>query len=498
MEKLIETIKQKIRNNKEILLLLLLFIVVYTFNLSKYPMVWIDEGWFCNPSFNLAFHGFLGTTIMPDFYSIAHFTYWQMPLYMIFLAVSFKMFGFGIVQARMVSVFLGFFTVIFTYLLGRELFNKKIGLLATLLLIVNPLFFKVTREARMDIAVACFTLIALYFLVMALKRSEYKYYFCSGLFAILSFLSHPNGIFCIISIIFLYGICKVNFKDFRSYSNLKEITCLVTGPTMVIIPYLYYISLNFQAFINQYKVNIVSSASNPLINVSFEVTRYKLLIDFFYSLEGWFTLLLVLSALYLVLFGLLYILRNRNKFSCRFLFIVLSVHLVLFMILVSQKQAIWYLGIIIPYLSILLVLPFEDRFNNENIKVFLTFFLVITVFMGSFGIFNGLYQNKDYNTQTMQSEIQGYVPTGSVIIGDPQYWITFHNNYTCYDYHFMPSFDFKKGNYVLYDNSWDYVFYTSFNPILIDTPRFLRNNCTLVGKIPSNRNIGPILIYRIN
>lgn len=109
---------------------------------------------------------------MYGFYNITNYTFWQPPVYLLLLATSFKLFGFGLTQARMVSVLLGSFTVLFTYLLGKKLYNKKIGLLSSVMLTVNPFFFFVCREVRMDIAVACFTLIALYFILIALKESK--------------------------------------------------------------------------------------------------------------------------------------------------------------------------------------------------------------------------------------------------------------------------------------------------------------------------------------
>lgn len=168
-----------LKKNKEIIIVLFFFIILYSFNLDKYPYIWSDEAWFSNAAFTLANHGFLGTTMMVDFFDINQFTYWQPPVYLVLLAVSFKLFGFGIIQARMVSLVLGFITVLFTYMLGNELYNKKIGLIASLFLVLNPLFFLISRDARMDIAVACFTLIAIYFLLIALKGSRNIYYFYS-------------------------------------------------------------------------------------------------------------------------------------------------------------------------------------------------------------------------------------------------------------------------------------------------------------------------------
>jgi 4-amino-4-deoxy-L-arabinose transferase-like glycosyltransferase len=159
-------IKTFIAQNKEILILLLIYAVLYSFNLDKFPVISGDENYFLNPAYDLVMFGKMGTSMIYGFYNIANFTYWQPPVFILLMAASFKLFGFGIVQARMVSVFLGFLTVLFIYLLGLKLYNKKIGLLASFLLVLNPLFFLVSRTARMEIAVACFMVIALYFTVL--------------------------------------------------------------------------------------------------------------------------------------------------------------------------------------------------------------------------------------------------------------------------------------------------------------------------------------------
>lgn len=255
LKAVIPNLKQIFNSNKWIIGLLLIYTILYTFNLDKYPSVWADEALFTNPAFTLVTQGFLGTAIMPAFYNIAHFTYWQMPAYLILLAISFKLFGFGIIQARMVSVILGLFTVLFTYLLGKELYSEKIGLLSALILVVNPLFFLIARQARMDIAMVCFALIALYFLVIALKSGKYDYYFGSGFFAMLSVLSHPNGIFGVIIIILSCFIYKFDFKNLKFNFNVKDVSYFILGPILLIIPYMYYISLDFPAFLSQFKYN---------------------------------------------------------------------------------------------------------------------------------------------------------------------------------------------------------------------------------------------------
>ena len=504
-------LKQLITNNKCILGLLILFALVYTFNLDKYPHLWIDEVYFSNPAYNLAFHGFLGTTMMPTFYNIANYTYWQMPFYMILLATSFKLFGFGIIQARIVSVIFGFFTVLFTYLFAKELYSQKIGLIAATFLIFNPLFFIVVRQARMDIVIVCFILIALYFIINGLKNNRGIYYFGSGIFAGLSVLTHPNAVMGIISIVLIYCMYKIDFKTFKVNFKLKEIIYWILGPVLLVIPYLYYISLDFHNFLNQFNTNIISSASTPLNNIFTEKIRYISTISIILDVDTVFTLIVILILAYFTLLGLLYVLKNRTEISGKILIMILGVHLVLLTVLVSQKDAPEYLGLVLPYLSILMSLPFKFKITyNKLIKPIVIVLFSAFIFLNALGFINVFNINSYYNYQDVNSAVEYYIPNGSVVVGYTDYWVTLHNNYTFYSYLTLTIADFKrlKVKYIMYDQ---YLTIHSRPKVdkeirqFLDTDfsglhSYLKRNCTLVGEIPHNTNItySPIKIYKIN
>ena len=505
---LLAEFKNLFKVNKEIILILFLFIIVYSFILDKYPYIWCDESWFCNSAFTLATQGFLGTTMMPDFYNIDHFTYWQPPVYLLLLSVSFKLFGFSIIQARIVSITLGFFTVLFTYLLGTELYTKKTGLIGSILLVSNPLFFFISRDARMDIAVACFTLIALYFLFKALKKPKNIYYFYSGLFAMLSLLSHPNGLFGIFSIIVIYGVHKLDFKNFKFRLNLKEIEYFLLGPVILMIPYLIYISMDFTAFITQIRLNILSSGTSLLSNSLSAGIHYQLLLKFYIINSNWVNFILILIAVtYLVIYGLFYIIQNRDRCGV-FLLIILLVYLVSFTVFISQKNSIWYLGIMLPYLSLLIAVPFKAKFNPKKIiSITLTALLILCIVSNVFTISNIISTAKDYNYQLIEDTAHKYIPNGTVVAGDTAYWMLLHDSYTYYDFFNLVNYNldpstFKKLNvsYILYDKFW-----AGMNPTKFE--EFLNNNCTLITEIPRNSSLGilspnadftPIKIYRIN
>ncbi len=75
--------------------------------LSHYPPLGVDEGWFGNPAYNLATKGFLGATLMSGFYGTERHTYWMPPFHLLLMAGVFKVFGFGWLQIRLLSVVMG-------------------------------------------------------------------------------------------------------------------------------------------------------------------------------------------------------------------------------------------------------------------------------------------------------------------------------------------------------------------------------------------------------
>lgn len=73
-------------------------------------------------------------------------------------------FGFSEISVRLPSVILGVATVGFTFLLGKELFNKRVGLLAAIFLAIAPLHIYYSQEARMYVLAVLSVTLSFYFL----------------------------------------------------------------------------------------------------------------------------------------------------------------------------------------------------------------------------------------------------------------------------------------------------------------------------------------------
>lgn len=60
-----------------------------------------------------------------------------------------KLFGYSEIAVRLPSVIFGVITIYITYLIGKKLVSKKLGIIAALLISINPLHIYYSQEARM-------------------------------------------------------------------------------------------------------------------------------------------------------------------------------------------------------------------------------------------------------------------------------------------------------------------------------------------------------------
>ena len=91
------------------------FYLIATYKIATSKEPFVDEGWIASPGYNLAFHGFMGTSVLDPHGSWLHgelkgirqYTYWIMPLDILAQAAWYRLFGFGIVQVRLLAATFG-------------------------------------------------------------------------------------------------------------------------------------------------------------------------------------------------------------------------------------------------------------------------------------------------------------------------------------------------------------------------------------------------------
>ena len=144
------------------------------------------------------------------------------PLYFYTVYFLFKIFGYTSFVVRFYSAVIGVISIYSIYVLGKELVNKKTGLIASLLLSLNIFHLYYSQEGRPYGFLALFTILAFYRLVKYIKRPNLKNSILYGFFAGLMLMSHFFGLFVLLSqafIILVFLILTEKTKRAKFFIN---------------------------------------------------------------------------------------------------------------------------------------------------------------------------------------------------------------------------------------------------------------------------------------
>lgn len=219
-----------IKENKILVGLVLFGSIVRLFKL-EYQSPWADEiftliNTATDKSFGEIFEGLRNDVHPPLYYYILH---------------SFNfIFGNSIFTARFVSVLFGISGFFAVYYLGKELLNKKVGLIAVALLVVNYFHLYYSQEARMYSMLFFTTTISFYYLVKFIKNPTLKTTILHSIFACIMIYSQFFALFTLLSqyLILLYFIVKpykISHLKFFKYSVLSGVlTAILYIPSWII------------------------------------------------------------------------------------------------------------------------------------------------------------------------------------------------------------------------------------------------------------------------
>lgn len=207
-----------------ILISILILAAALRFYHIDFQSIWLDE-----------IHTMIeGNPKMPykEFYNIMILRE-QMPHLYFFCVKAFSfIFGHSTFVVRMFSAIVGVFSVYSFFLLGKEIYNKKTGLFAAILLSVNSFHIWYSQEARPYVLLSLFTILSFFRLIKYLKEKSYKNSIYYGIFAALMISTHFFGLFVLVSqffiiLYFIFESPKVDRKKFFFTSALSGIIALV-------------------------------------------------------------------------------------------------------------------------------------------------------------------------------------------------------------------------------------------------------------------------------
>src|SRR3989344_4180482 len=222
---------------------ILIFAIILRLNyflLTKNQPLWWDEASFGSLAKNYISHIWDGTRM------IIGETHIRPPLFTLLWSILLKI-GFNEATIRFILELIpSILSVLLVYLIGKELYNYKIGLISSFIFSTLWIHLFYTARLMTDIPALLFFLISLYFLILSMKSEKtlnYNYLSLSIIFITLSTLTrYSYGLYFLVYfiIILLYKKLYLNDKKFWIYGIIG------------LIPLLIFFTYNYFTFGNIY------------------------------------------------------------------------------------------------------------------------------------------------------------------------------------------------------------------------------------------------------
>jgi len=380
--------KEKIKGwlkskENQLLLLLMIFTIViklyYFFRLGNQP-IWWDEGDYLAISKVWA----LGME-QPEWW--AHFSGMR-PLLMPIIWFLFMKISTGELVMRFFTLLIpSVITVWLVYAVGRDMYNKKIGLISAFIMSVYWVHNFYTFRLLTDIPALCLGMLTVYFFWSGyIKKRSKKSFYIAIFFGVLTFAARfPHASMLFTCFLFLLITEKIRF--FRKKINYKALFFLL----LCLSPYLiYFVITNFYAFF-VYLGPVAASIKPSYINASREVFGlfqplmgpnlpfYKN-IFFIFMFIGIFSL----SKLFLC-FDIFWKQQDKRFNADFFVLLWIIIQLFIYIIVIRSANDRWLL-MMMPALFFLVAKGFyiTEKYLRKHSKYLAVFIIIALILLGGF------------------------------------------------------------------------------------------------------------------
>jgi len=168
--------------------------------------------------YRLGAHDFWYDEVYSAHYATYPWDNWNAPLYWIVLHFWVKIFGFSEFSLRTPSMLFSFLTTGIVFLLGKELFNRKTAILATLLIVLSPFHLWYAQEARDYSMVVFWGTLSSYILFLTVKENRFKKWLAFTFVSLAGMYTNYFYVFLVVAQ-FLYLLCIFRFRIRKIYTS---------------------------------------------------------------------------------------------------------------------------------------------------------------------------------------------------------------------------------------------------------------------------------------
>lgn len=385
-------------NKNSILILATLFLAVI---LRFYKLVELmplipDQGWFYLSARDMLVTGEIPLVGITSSHTWLH----QGPLWTYMLALMFAISNFHPASGALLTALLGVITVYLVYLVGKELFSDRVGMITSILYAASPLAIAYSRMPYHTSPIPLFSALFILCLAKWVKGNVRMFPVLILLLGILYNLELATVLFVFILILFLiYGIIKKT-----AWANVFTKRILVyslLGFFLSMLPILIYDfqngfpqTIKFAAWmgyqmIKLFGINLKESPAPESFQevFSFFLFQYRRLV----FLPSYLVSLILLGLSFAGGIAI-YIQRiKQRKETLNYAVLFLSLFILLAGFFFARTRSEAYLHMIFPFLILILALNLERFYTKNFLKPIIIGFLLLTVAGNTFYLINKSY-----------------------------------------------------------------------------------------------------------
>lgn len=145
-----------------------------------------------------------------------------------------------LLSARIISFTASCITIILSYLVGKEIYNKEAGLFAALVYALYPVILIISVDSNADALFFCFLLITIYMFFISLRKDNISIHALLGMSFGITFLVRPEGVFLLIlPLLQIFGV--FGGKKGFNFKYLFKVGLILIIFLVMILPYMIFL-----------------------------------------------------------------------------------------------------------------------------------------------------------------------------------------------------------------------------------------------------------------
>ena len=329
-----------------------------------------------------------------------------------------KLWGLSTLIVRIPIFIASLLFIFFTYLLGKELFNKKIGLIAALLLTISPWHIYVSTTGYNVCLLPFFYTALIYYLLKFFKQKKYSSLYISTIISAISFYTYALSFLWVpliyLIFLFIYRDKIISHKKIILF-NFIILILLISPITLFYLQNQFHL-LNYEQFgpfsfphLEKTRLDMLSAFNNPFIFTTNFILQY-----FIHLLILPFALMIIkhnflpFGGIYFfeiifILYGLKKIIEKRGekKYKLLLLWFLLAPLPVCFTLFCADNPSIIHPLRSIHFLPLLQIISalgiyniFMDKNKNKWTKTKVIYIIILLMI---FHIIISFFYNYKYN-----------------------------------------------------------------------------------------------------